>query len=142
MSIRVNRSLVIPDDELEIRFSTSGGPGGQHANKAATRVEIVWNVERSRSLGPRQRERLLKNLASRLDGAGALRVQSDRRRSQLRNREDAAERLRELVRRALRPRKRRVPTRPSAAANEARLAGKKIRSRKKAARRAISGDEG
>jgi ribosome-associated protein len=140
MSIRVNRSLVIPNDELEISFSPSGGPGGQHANKAATRVELVWNVESSRVLGPRQRQRILRKLASRIDGSGSLHVQSDRRRSQLRNREDAEARLAGLVAGALRPVKRRIATRPSAAANEARLAGKKRRSQKKAERRIIPDD--
>jgi ribosome-associated protein len=140
MSIRVSRSLVIPDDELEITFSASGGPGGQHANKAATRVELVWNVERSRVLGPRQRQRILRKLATRLDRAGSLRVQSDRRRSQLRNREDAEDRLADLVAGALRPTKRRIPTAPSAAAKEARLSEKKRRSQKKAGRRMIPDD--
>jgi ribosome-associated protein len=135
MSIRVNRGLVIPDDELEMTFSPSGGPGGQHANKAATRVEIVWNVEGSRILGPRQRERLLNNLRSRIDDSGALRIRSDRRRSQYRNREDAEERLAQLVADALRPPKRRIATAPSRGANEARLRYKKQQSQKKAARR-------
>jgi ribosome-associated protein len=140
VSIRVNRGLVIPNDELEMTFSASGGPGGQHANKAATRVELVWNVEGSRVLGPRQRDRILRKLASRIDSSGSLRVQSDRRRSQLRNREDAEARLADLVADALRPAKKRVATKPSAAANEARLARKKQRSQKKAARRIIADD--
>ena len=137
MSIRINSHLVIPDDELQISFSPSGGPGGQHANKAATRVEIVWNVAESRVLGPRQRERILTNLKNRIDGSGSLRVQSDRRRSQLRNREDAQERLAQMVAEALRPRRRRIATHPSAGANEARLRRKKQQSQKKAARRLV-----
>jgi ribosome-associated protein len=137
VSIRVNRALVIPDDELRVTFSTSGGPGGQHANKAATRVEIVWNVDRSRVLGPRQRDRIQRNLASRIDSSGALRVHSDRRRSQLRNREDAEERLGQLIARALRPKKARLTTKPSASANQARLDRKRRLSQKKAARRII-----
>jgi ribosome-associated protein len=137
MSIRVNRSLVIPDDELELAFSASGGPGGQHANRSATRVELIWNVESSRVLGPRQRERILRELAGRIDSSGSLRVQSGRRRSQLRNREDAEARLADIVADALRPPKRRIPTKRSTSANEARLAGKKHRSQKKAARRII-----
>ena len=137
MSVRVNRGLVIPDDELRVTFSTSGGPGGQHANKASTRVGLVWNVRDSRVLGPRQRERILRRLASRIDGSGSLRVHSDRRRSQLRNREDAEERLGHMVAEALRPEKRRVATSPSAAANEARLRRKREHSQKKAARRTI-----
>lgn len=137
MSIRVNRGLVIPDDELRVTFSTSGGPGGQHANKASTRVDLAWNVRDSRVLGPRQRDRILERLGSRIDRAGTLRVHSDRRRSQLRNREDAADRLAHLVADALKRRKRRVATAPSAASNEARLRAKKQQSQKKAARRMI-----
>ena len=140
MSIKVKRGLVIPDDELRVTFSTSGGPGGQHANKAATRVEIVWDVERSRVLGPRQRDRILTTLASRIDSSGALRVHSDRRRSQLRNREDAEERLGRLVADALKPVKRRKATAPSRAANEARLRRKKAHSEKKASRRMLPED--
>lgn len=137
MSVRVNRGLVIPDDELRVTFSTSGGPGGQHANKAATGVDLAWNVRDSRVLGPRQRERILQRLGSRIDRSGVLRVHSDRRRSQLRNREDAEERLGRLVAGALRPIKRRIATAPSAAANEARLRAKRQHSQKKAARRVM-----
>src|ERR1700680_5196398 len=61
-TLRVTRSLVIPADELEWRFTTSGGPGGQHANKASTRAEVSFDVAGSRSLGPRQRSRLLERL--------------------------------------------------------------------------------
>lgn len=135
MSVRVNRSLVIPDDELTVTFSTSGGPGGQHANKAATRVELTWNTNASRVLGPWQRARVTKRLRSRIDSSGTIRVISDRYRSQLRNRSDAERRLAELIAGALRPEKARVATKPTRASTERRLAQKRRRAETKRARR-------
>src|SRR5688500_14756618 len=111
--MRVNRSVTIPDDEIGMTFSTSGGPGGQHANKTATRVEITWNPAASTALGPRQKERVIAALRKRLDSNGTIRVTSDRYRSQMRNREDARERLAGLVRAALVPPKARVGTKPT-----------------------------
>lgn len=138
--VQVNRSLEIPGSELDITFSTSGGPGGQHANKAATRVELRWNVAESQVLGPRQRARLLAKLAGRLDGRGVLRVVSDERRSQLRNRIDAERRLGEIVAAALKQEKPRKKTAPSRAAQEKRLQQKKRRAEIKQARRPPRGD--
>ena len=126
--LRVNRRVVIPATELHLRFSTSGGPGGQHANKASTRVELTWNPATSEALGPRQRDRLLAVLRSRLDGSGNLRLSGDRYRSQLRNREDVRQRLARLVDQALTPPKARVATRPGAGAVERRIRQKKSRS--------------
>lgn len=140
MSVRVNRSLEIPDDELEFTFSTSSGPGGQHANKAATRVDVAWNVAASGVLGPRQRDRIRSRLGRRIDSAGVLRLSSSRFRSQLRNRADVTERLAGLVAEALRPEKKRVATRPTRASVERRLRAKKQRSATKQARRARPDD--
>lgn len=128
MDVRVSRSLTIPRRELKISFETSGGPGGQHANKAATRVVLEWDVAGSASLGPRQRARLLERLPRRIDSSGTLRVTSDRFRSQTRNRDDAMERLAALVRDALRPVAARVATQPTIAARERRLQAKRRRS--------------
>ena len=136
VAVRINKHLVIPADEISLRYSTSGGPGGQHANKVATRVDLSWNVAESRALGPRQRARILHALRSRIDSSGTLRLSSDRRRSQLRNREDVLARLQTLVRDALRPTKARVATSPSTAARERRLREKKRRSETKRHRRA------
>jgi ribosome-associated protein len=138
--VRVNRHLTIPESELELRFSPSGGPGGQHANRSSTRAEVSWNVEESSSLGPRQRQRLREKLRHRIDSSGVLRVASDAHRSQLRNREDATARLARLVAEALKPRVRRIPTAPSQAAKERRLEAKRRQSRKKKERRAIPDD--
>src|SRR5215210_2801896 len=104
-ALRVTRSVVIPEDELVTTFSTSGGPGGQHANKASTRVILTWNIERSRALTDRQRERIRHRLRNRVDAGGDIRIAADSYRSQLRNRADAHARLAALVRDALRVRK-------------------------------------
>jgi ribosome-associated protein len=139
--VRINSHLVIPGDEIRLTHATSGGPGGQHANKAATRVELRWDVAGSRVLGPRQRARILHGLRGRVDNAGVLRLSSDRHRSQLRNREDVTERLAGLVAHALKPAKKRVATAPSRAAHERRLQEKKRRGQIKRARRARPDDD-
>ncbi|CAN5730428.1 alternative ribosome rescue aminoacyl-tRNA hydrolase ArfB [soil metagenome] len=138
--VRVNRRLEIPSHELEERFTTSSGPGGQHANKASTRVELVWNVETSSVLGPRQRERIRSRLANRIDSNGVLRVASEKHRSQLRNREEAKKRLAELIDRALKVEPARVKTKPTRAGRERRLQQKRRRSEIKRARRVTHDD--
>lgn len=133
--VRVNRSVVIPEDEIRLEFTTSGGPGGQHANKSATRAVLVWNVDSSRALGPRQRARIKGRLRHRIDTAGNLRLSSAAHRSQLRNREAVRERLRVLVEEALQPEKKRVGTAPTRSSKESRLRAKKVRADVKRARR-------
>ncbi len=133
--VRVSSGVTIPADELQMRFSTSGGPGGQHANKTSTRVDLSWNVRSSRALGPVQRDRLLSGLAHRIDSSGNLRVSSDAYRSQLRNREEAVRRLARLVAEALRPAKARVETAPTKSSHERRLKDKQRRGAVKRARR-------
>ena len=120
-SLRVTRSLVIPADELEWRFTTSGGPGGQHANKASTRAEVTFDVARSRSLGPRQRARLLEVFGP------TVRASSSTERSQARNRQIALERLARRLADALSMAPPRRPTRPSAGARQRRLEDKRRR---------------
>jgi ribosome-associated protein len=134
-AVRVSRSLEIPESELETTFSTSGGPGGQHANKASTRVELRWNIADSEVLGPRQRARLLDKLGHRIDSKGVLRVISDAHRSQLRNRVDVEKRLADIVAAALKKEKPRRKTQPSKAAKEKRLQQKRRRSELKKSRR-------
>src|ERR1041384_4828408 len=107
--IFAGKSLRIPRAELEFRATRSGGPGGQHVNTSSTRVEVWWDVAASPALTDEQRARLPARLATRLDGAGRLRLVSSGTRSQLRNREDVTERLRQVVASALavpRPRRR------------------------------------
>src|SRR6266542_5830103 len=111
----VSPALSLPLGELEYRVSRSGGPGGQHVNTSSTRVEVWWDVAGSAALTEEQRQRLLGRLASRLDGAGRLRLVSSGSRSQLRNREEVTERLRAIVAQALVVPKVRKRTKPSRA---------------------------
>jgi ribosome-associated protein len=124
-SIRVTRSVSLPLSEITIRVSRSSGPGGQHAQKSSTRVEAVLDVEASEVLSEVQKRRVVARAGP------ILRAVAQDERSQLRNRELAVERLVEKLRAALAVPRRRVPTRPGAAARERRLAEKKRRSRLK-----------
>lgn len=132
--------FTIPEDELVIRATRAGGPGGQHVNKTSTRVEVVWDVRASSSLDDEQRAVVLERLAARLDGRGRIRVVEAGSRSQTRNRDVAVARLRKLVRDALRPRKRRVPTKPTVASRERRLDEKRKRGEKKRERQPPADD--
>lgn len=139
--LEVSPALRLPLAELEFRASRSGGPGGQHVNTSSTRVELWWDVASSPTLTDEQRAWLLHRLSSRLDARGRLRLVASGSRSQLRNREEATERLREIVAAALvvpKPRKR---TRPSRAAKVARLEEKRRRASLKRDRRRPRQDE-
>src|SRR5213594_4629387 len=120
-SIRVTRSVSIPRSEIELRFSRSSGPGGQHAQKSDTRVEASFDVEASSALSPAQKRRVVARAGP------VLRAVAQDERSQWRNRELAVERLVESVREALRLPRERRPTAPSAAAHERRLEEKRRR---------------
>lgn len=120
-TLRVTPSCHIPLDELEWRFSTAGGPGGQHANTANTRVEVRFDVARSPSLGPRQRARLCSRLGP------VVRVVAADERSQARNRELALERLRSKLADALHVERVRRPTKARPSAARARLEAKRRR---------------
>jgi len=124
-ALRVTRGLVIPLAELEWRFTPSGGPGGQHANRASTRAEVVFDVAASPSLGPRQRTRVLARLGP------TVRAAAGDERSQARNRQLALERLSRRLADALRVEVPRVATAPSAAARARRLSDKRRRSVRK-----------
>jgi ribosome-associated protein len=128
-SIRVTRSVVLPLSEVELRFSRSSGPGGQHANTSETRVEAVFDVESSGALSDAQKRRVLAKAGP------TLRAVAQDERSQWRNRELALERLVDQLREALRVERRRVPTKPSAAALERRREQKRRRSQTKRLRR-------
>jgi ribosome-associated protein len=119
--LRVTPSLTVRLDELEWRFSGSGGPGGQHANTANTRAEVRFDVGASASLGPRQRARLLERLGE------VVRVVASDERSQARNRELALERLRVRLADALKLERPRRPTAPTAASKRKRLEAKRRR---------------
>jgi ribosome-associated protein len=125
----VTRSCRIPIGELHWRFSRSGGPGGQHANTADTRVEVVFDIAGSPSLGPIQRARLLEKLGP------ELRVVASDERSQARNRALALERLRDRLAAGLHVEQPRRPTKPTRASQERRLQAKRRRSETKRLRR-------
>jgi ribosome-associated protein len=127
--------LTIPPDELHVRATRAGGPGGQHVNTSSTRIEIVWNVDHSAVLSEPQRARLRERLANRIDAAGNLRVVAAESRSQRQNRDLAEARLTDLVRRALVVPKRRRPTKPTKISVEKRLDAKRRRSSTKQDRR-------
>jgi len=127
--LRVTRTCRIPLSEVEFRVSRSGGPGGQHANTSDTRVEVVFRVDESSALGPRQRDRLLGRV-----GAVVTAVAADTR-SQTRNRTLALERLRSKLAAGLHVTPPRRPTRPSASAAAERVEQKRRRSQVKRTRR-------
>lgn len=139
--LEVSPDLRVPLAELEFRASRSGGPGGQHVNTSSTRVEVTWDVAGSPALSEEQRQRLLVRLASRLDGTGRIRLVSSSTRSQLRNREDVTERLREVVAQALLVPKARKRTRTPRAAKAARLENKRRRAATKRDRRPPRGED-
>ena len=127
--IRVAENTVIPIEEIQLRASRSSGPGGQHANVTASRIEAVFDVEASETLSGSQRALLRRKLGDRVTA-----VAQDAR-SQARNRELALERLREKLTEGLRRPKPRRPTKPSRAARQRRLEQKRKQSQRKAQRR-------
>ena len=127
--LRVGR-YTIPGSELTWTFGTSGGPGGQHANKASTRAELSWAIEESDVLPPDVRQRVAEALANRI-ASGVLTVGADESRSQWRNRSIARNRMAELITEAARPPKKRRPTKPSRSARRRRLEAKRRQSEKK-----------
>jgi ribosome-associated protein len=128
-AIRVTRSVAIPRSEIELRFSRSSGPGGQHAQKSDTRVDARFDVLASAALTDGQKRRVVARAGP------VLRAVAQDERSQWRNRELAVERLVDSLREALRVERRRVATKPSARARERRLEDKRRRSELKRQRR-------
>ena len=128
-SIRVTRTVALPLAEVELRFSRSSGPGGQHAQKTETRVEAVFDVERSQALSDAQRRRLRTRVGP------VVRAQAQDERSQWRNRELALERLADAIRAGLRAERTRRPTAPTPASRERRLDAKRRRAQAKELRR-------
>jgi len=125
----VTRNVRIPRRELEMTFSTSGGSGGQHANRNATRVDLRFDVSRSVAFTERQRARVIRRLGD------EVRLSVDDERSQLRNREIAERRLAQKLREALHVEKRRTPTTPTLGSKRRRVEAKKQRGETKRRRR-------
>ena len=136
-TVQINSELSIPLAELGFRYSRSSGPGGQHAQKSSTRVELLFDVLGSPSLSDAQRKRVLERLAGYVDTAGILHLVSQSERSQLRNREEVIARFQTLMREALKRRKRRKASRPTAESKERRLKEKKQRSQTKKRRQKV-----
>ncbi|HEY3070715.1 MAG TPA: alternative ribosome rescue aminoacyl-tRNA hydrolase ArfB [Gaiellaceae bacterium] len=124
-SIQVTSRVAIPLDEIQLRYSRSSGPGGQHAQKTETRVEALFDVAASATLTAAQKKRLINR------AGGVVRAVAQDERSQSRNRELALERLSAAIRAGLRVERKRRPTKPSAAARERRLEEKKRRGQTK-----------
>jgi len=131
----VASDVAVPLAEIELRASRSSGPGGQHANVTASRVEAVFDVAASSTLSDAQKRRIVERAGPRVSAV------SQDARGQARNRELALARLRDKLAAALATPKRRRPTRPSRSATERRLADKRARSRRKRERQPPSGDE-
>ena len=126
--IRITETISIDEDELEERFIRASGPGGQNVNKLASAVQLRFDARRSPNLRADVRLRLERLAGRRMTQAGVLVITAHRHRTQERNRQDALDRLIELIRRAAVPPVPRRPTRPTAGARERRLQSKKQRS--------------
>jgi len=133
--LQITDTVTIPLAELHFQFSRSSGPGGQHVNRTASQAELTFDVVNSPSLTAPQRARALSKLASYIDTRGVLHLTSQSTRSQHRNRAEVVERFALLLQRALHVPKRRIPTRPSLAVEERRLAAKQRTSAVKQQRR-------
>ena len=125
--IRTTDHLSIPQDELKFTASRSSGPGGQHVNKASTRVTLRFDLANSPSLSPDQKKLLLDRLPTRISKQGVLRVVSQKTRSQAANRKVALERFVKILQQALESRPERKPVQIPAAAKEKRIVDKKHR---------------
>jgi ribosome-associated protein len=135
MTLEITKRIHIPEAELEEQFIRASGPGGQHVNKAATAVQLRFDVENSPSLPNDVRKRLKVLAGNRLTKDGELILEASQHRSRAKNRADARERLSRLIRRAAKPPARRKKTRPTRASKERRLRNKRARSEKKRRRK-------
>jgi len=130
----IKNGIVIPEHELEITASRSGGPGGQHVNKTSSRITVRWNVKNTQAFTDAQKQYLLERLQSELTSEGDILVSNSTSRSQTQNRQLALDQLAQKIRKALHVPKKRMKTKVSKEAKESRLHEKKRRSETKARR--------
>lgn len=135
MPLEISNRIQIPESELDEQFIRASGPGGQHVNKAATAVQLRFDVENSPSLPEGVRRRLKKLAGNRLTKSGELILEASQHRSRVQNREEARKRLIKLVRRAAKPPVRRKKTKPTRASEQRRLKNKRAQSEKKRRRK-------
>jgi len=124
-AITINNHLKIPMSELRFKFARSGGKGGQNVNKVETKVELLFDVVNSPSLSGHHQDMIHKNLRNQIDSEGLIHIVSQESRSQWKNRENAVRKFIEILRKALKPRKKRIKTKISSAGKEKRLTSKK-----------------
>lgn len=129
----MNEDKIFP--ELRFKAVKSSGPGGQHVNKTASRVELYFDVAASEALSEEEKTRIFKKLKNRINASAELVLQSEATRSQHKNKEDVIARFLELLKTALKKQKPRKKSKPGKAAREKRLKEKKIRAEKKSGRK-------